>query len=113
VVSSVVFLHLNVKNCGRNGVCCHKGHSAKYYWSSKGGGILHLDRDGLYTLEQLAQELGVSVRTLQRAIERGDLPARRLGRRKFVRGADVLDGLPEVRQPKRKTRSRAKPKAGE
>jgi hypothetical protein len=73
---------------------------------------VHIDRDGLYTLEQLSQDLGLSVRTLQRAITRGDLPARRLGRRLFVRGSDVLDGLPEVKQEKPKTRARGKPKAG-
>jgi excisionase family DNA binding protein len=57
---------------------------------------MHVDPNALYSLAELAQELDVSKRTLQRLVKSGTLPARRLGRRVLVRGADLLDGLPEV-----------------
>jgi len=58
-----------------------------------------VDRDALYTLEQLSELVGVSVRTLQRLVADRDLPARRLGRKVLVVGSDLLDRLPPAVEP--------------
>jgi len=69
---------------------------------------MHVDRDTLYSLSQLAQGLGMSVRTLQRLIGDGVIPVRRLGKAVFVLGGDLLDSLPKSQgeqaevKPKRK-----------
>ena len=61
------------------------------------GVVMRIERDGLYTLQELSEVLGVSLRTLQRLVAGGDLPARKLGRRVMVRGDDLLAGLPGYR----------------
>jgi DNA binding domain, excisionase family len=66
---------------------------------------LDVNRDRLYSLDELAGALGLSVRTLQRLVYSGDLPAVRLGRRLFVVGSALLDGLPKV-----EAKAEAKPK---
>jgi DNA binding domain, excisionase family len=53
-----------------------------------------VDRDSVYTLDELSALLDVSVRTLQRLIADGGLPARRIGRKPVVIGGDLLDRLP-------------------
>jgi hypothetical protein len=66
---------------------------------------MHIDRDALYSLAELSEMSGLSLRTLQRLIAKGDLPVRRLGSRVYVRGCDLLDGLPSKPEPaKRRTR---------
>jgi len=55
---------------------------------------VELREDRLYTAEELAVLLGVSVRSLQRAVARGDVKARKLGRKLLFVGRDVLYGLP-------------------
>lgn len=55
---------------------------------------MELREDRLYTAEELAVLLGVSVRSLQRAVARGDVKARKLGRKLLFVGRDVLYGLP-------------------
>lgn len=71
---------------------------------------MRFDRDALYTLGELAEVVGVSERTLQRLIAKGQLPAVKLGRRVLVRGIDLLDNLPVASEQKPKRRTRAKPK---
>lgn len=72
---------------------------------------MQVEKDTLYTLPQLGEGLGISVRTLQRLISKGDLPARRLGKSVFVLGADLLESMPrwasETSQSKH-TRSKGK-----
>lgn len=49
----------------------------------------------LISISQLSQQLGISRRSIDRFIERGELPSLKLGRRRLVRLADVsawLDG---------------------
>jgi excisionase family DNA binding protein len=58
-----------------------------------------IERDALYTLEELCALVGVSVRTLQRLVADRDLPARRLGRRVLIVGSDLLDRLPPAIEP--------------
>jgi hypothetical protein len=66
---------------------------------------MHIDRDALYSLADLSEMAGLSLRTLQRLIAKGDLPVRRLGSRVYVRGVDLLDGLPSKSEPsQRRTR---------
>ena len=55
---------------------------------------MKVDRDSIYTLEQLSELVGVSVRTLQRLVADRSLPARRIGRKVVIVGADLLDRLP-------------------
>jgi excisionase family DNA binding protein len=61
---------------------------------------MRIDRDSLYTLGEAAELLGLSLRTLQRALARGELPTRKLGGTRFVRGVDLLDALPIGGEPK-------------
>ena len=60
---------------------------------------MKVDRDSIYTLDELSELTGVSVRTLQRLIADRDLPARRIGRKPVVIGADLLDRLPPAVEP--------------
>jgi DNA binding domain, excisionase family len=71
------------------------------------GGIVDVNRDRLYSLEELSKALNLSLRTLQRLVYSGDLPAVRLGRRVFVVGSALLDGLPKV-EAKAKPKPRGK-----
>jgi len=58
-------------------------------------------RDAIYSLQELNELTGVSVRTLQRLVKGGMLPARKLGHKVLILGADLLDSLPKV-EPKRR-----------
>jgi DNA binding domain, excisionase family len=58
-----------------------------------------VDRDRLYTLDELSKLAGVSLRTLQRLVADGSLPARRIGRKVVVVGSDLLDRLPPAVEP--------------
>jgi len=67
--------------------------------ASVGGWSLHVDRDAVYSLDQLSELVGVSVRTLQRLVADRSLPARRIGRKIVVVGSDLLDCLPPAIEP--------------
>ena len=53
--------------------------------------------DNLYTLDDVAQQLQVHVRTVRRYVREGRLPARRVGRQYLVTPEDLkaFSGLPE------------------
>jgi DNA binding domain, excisionase family len=73
-----------------------------------------VDRDRLYSLDELAEALSLSVRTLQRLVYSGDLPAVRLGRRVLVVGSSLLTDLPKVEvqaKPKRRRKAKAEGEA--
>jgi hypothetical protein len=74
---------------------------------------MHIDRDALYTMAELTELLGVSLRTLQRHASSGVLPTRRMGANVFVVGSELLDGLPKGKPEvkTRRTRRKAKPEA--
>jgi Predicted site-specific integrase-resolvase len=97
----------------------HKGHSAKYVLGCycQIGGMVDVNRDALYSLDELSQMMGVSVRTLQRYVSDGELPVRRLGKRVYVVGSDLLDKLPAGASPptqkKRPARKRKTAPAGD
>lgn len=55
---------------------------------------LPLERDAVYTVDMLAEVLGVGRRTIERALSRGELRARRVGRLVLFIGAEVIDNLP-------------------
>jgi excisionase family DNA binding protein len=57
-----------------------------------------LRRDTLVGLPQVARELGIGVRLVQRAIEAGQLPAYRVGVHRRVRVADVQTWLAGCRE---------------
>ena len=61
---------------------------------------MRIDRDALYTLGEASEVLGLSLRSLQRAIAKAELPTRRIGATRFVRGVDLLDALPVAGEPK-------------
>jgi excisionase family DNA binding protein len=54
---------------------------------------LRVSRTAVVTVAQAASVLGVDVRTVSRAIENGDLPALRLGRRVLVPRLPLLAAL--------------------
>jgi transcriptional regulator GlxA family with amidase domain len=58
---------------------------------------MRVDRDSLYTLDELAKLLDVSKRTLERAVKDGRLPVRYVSAKPFVSGADLLDNLPSTK----------------
>jgi excisionase family DNA binding protein len=59
----------------------------------------------LVSREDAAQTLGLSLRTIDRAIERGDLAAKRYGRRVLVPAAEIgrylekLDATGQIKSP--------------
>jgi len=55
---------------------------------------MRIEREALYTMEQLAEMFGISKRTAQRMVYSGKVPARKLANKLVVRGADLLDNLP-------------------
>lgn len=55
-------------------------------------------RKEFYTIKELAELLGVSVRTLERVLKRGELPYYVIGRSKRFRHADVEAYLAKVRK---------------
>jgi len=59
-----------------------------------------IERDGLYRVSEVAVLLAISERSVQRLIQDGRLPARKLGRVILVRGCDLLDALPEYERRK-------------
>ena len=60
-----------------------------------------IDKDKPYNYDEAAELLGISRRTLQKHIRDGKLPARRLGRRVYIMGADLLN-LPGYEPPRAK-----------
>lgn len=61
---------------------------------------MNIEPGKVYTGEELAEVLGLSVRTVQRMAAKGELKARRLGRRRVFIGQEVLDNLPvDVKAP--------------
>lgn len=58
-----------------------------------------IDANRLYNYEEAAELLGISRRTLQKHIREGRLPARQLGRRVYITGADLLT-LPAYQPPR-------------
>lgn len=69
---------------------------------------MRVDRDSLYTLDELSELLKVGKRTLERAIKDGRLPVRYVSAKPFVAGCDLLDRLPtEKPSPPKRTRRKA------
>lgn len=59
-----------------------------------------LERNRWYTVEQVAQALGVHPETIRRKIRQGRLPAEKalIGQRYRIKGADVLDRITDLEQ---------------
>jgi excisionase family DNA binding protein len=55
---------------------------------------MRIERDALYTIDDLAEMFEIGKRTAQRLIYTGKLPARKLGNKLVIRGQDLLDSLP-------------------
>jgi len=55
---------------------------------------MRIERDALYTIDELAEMFEIGKRTAQRLIYTGKLPARKLGNKLVIRGQDLLDSLP-------------------
>ena len=68
---------------------------------------MRIEREALYTMEQISEMFGISKRTAQRMVYSGKVPARKLANKLVVRGADLLDGLPAY-TPRGKKRGTAK-----
>ncbi len=69
---------------------------------------MRIDRDALYTIEEIAEMFGMGKRTAQRMVYSGKVPARKLANKLVIRGADLLDNLPSYTQRKeRRARRRS------
>jgi len=69
---------------------------------------MRIEREALYSMDQLAEMFGISKRTAQRMVYSGKVPARKLANKLVIRGADLLDNLPAYAP---RTRRRASAKA--
>lgn len=70
---------------------------------------MRIDREALYTMDEIAEMFGIGKRTAQRMVYTGKVPARKLANKLVVRGADLLDGLPSYSpRGKRAMRTRGK-----
>lgn len=64
---------------------------------------MRIERDALYTIEEIADMFGIGKRTAQRMVYSGKLPARKLANKLVIRGEDLLDNLPPYRRRRRRT----------
>jgi len=70
---------------------------------------MRIEREALYTMDEIAEMFGIGKRTAQRMVYSGKVPARKLANKLVVRGADLLDSLPSYSpRTRRSGRSRAK-----
>jgi excisionase family DNA binding protein len=58
-----------------------------------------LDRLRLYTVDDVAEQLGVSSKTVRRWVAAGDLPVHRLGRQLRMSEADLIAFIARSRRP--------------
>jgi excisionase family DNA binding protein len=70
-----------------------------------------VDGDTLYTVKQAAQGKGVNYHTVLRAVRRGTLPARRLGRQVLITATDLTAWQPMYSHAPRKSRRGPDPTA--
>jgi excisionase family DNA binding protein len=68
---------------------------------------MRIEREALYTMDEIAEMFGIGKRTAQRMVYSGKVPARKLANKLVVRGADLLDSLPSY-SPRGKNGGRAK-----
>ena len=66
----------------------------------------------LIGINHLAERLGLSRRTIQRILAKGDLPSLQIGRRRLVRLSSCTDGLMAVGHNRHVRTLRKPPKAG-
>ena len=59
----------------------------------------HLDRLRLYAVDDVAEQLGVSTKTVRRWIAAGELPVHRLGRQLRISEADLVAFIARSRRP--------------
>ena len=55
---------------------------------------MRIERDALYTIDDISEMFGIGKRTAQRMVYSGKVPARKLANKLVIRGADLLDSLP-------------------
>lgn len=55
---------------------------------------MRIEREALYTIDEIAEMFGMGRRTAQRMVYTGKVPARKLANRLVIRGEDLLDNLP-------------------
>jgi excisionase family DNA binding protein len=68
---------------------------------------MRIERDALYTIEEISEMFGIGKRTAQRMVYSGKVPARKLANKLVIRGADLLDNLPQyTRRGRRASKSR-------
>jgi excisionase family DNA binding protein len=60
---------------------------------------MRFDRLQFYTVDAVAEQLGVSTKTVRRWITAGDLPAHRLGRQLRISNADLATFIAQRRRP--------------
>ena len=70
-----------------------------------------MDETTLYTMRQAAQVKGVNYHTVSRAVRRGTLPARRLGRQVLITAADLTAWQPMYARAPHKYRRAPDPTA--
>ena len=63
---------------------------------------MRIERDALYTIDEIAEMFGIGKRTAQRMVYSGKVPARKLANKLVIRGADLLDNLPPYRERRKK-----------
>ncbi len=59
---------------------------------------MRIEREALYTIDEIAEMFGMGKRTAQRMVYSGKVPARKLANRLVIRGEDLLDNLPSYAQ---------------
>jgi excisionase family DNA binding protein len=73
---------------------------------------MRIERDALYTIEEIAEMFGMGKRTAQRMVYSGKVPARKLANKLVIRGADLLDNLPPYTRRRRRARGSPSGDAG-
>lgn len=71
------------------------------------GAEVGVDDGALYTMRQAARLKGVNYHTVARAVQRGTLPARRLGRQVLITATDLMAWQPMYSRAPRKYRQDA------
>jgi len=71
----------------------HNYRNYYFYW-------MQLNPDSIYTVDQLAEALGLQIDTLRRKASKGEIPSRKIFGRYYFKGRDIIQYIFEKGEEK-------------